>query len=85
MLLANSVTPALLVPRPRNELPPAVNRELKKSHDKKTKSLKLRDLTPKRDTKGGAGKASAPSGGPTSTVPTSLDEFLKSDSLRIKR
>ena len=85
MLLANSVTPALLVPRPRNELPPAVNRELKKSHDKKTKSLKLADLTPQKDAKGGAGKASAPSSSSTPTVPTSLDEFLKRDSLSIKR
>ena len=64
---------------------PAVNRELKKSQDKKTKSLKLRDLTPKKDAKGGAGKESTPPGGPISTVPTSLDEFLKRDSLSIKR
>jgi len=64
---------------------PAVNREFKKSHDKKTKLRKLRDLTPQKDAKGGAGKAAAPSKGPTSTVPTSLDEFLKRDSLPIKR
>jgi hypothetical protein len=64
---------------------PAVNREFKKSHDKKTKSLKLRDLTPQKDAKGGAGKGSAPSSGSTPTVPTSLDEFLKRDSLPIKR
>jgi len=64
---------------------PAVNREFKKSHDKKAKSLKLGDLTPQKDAKGGAGKTSAPSNGPASTVPTSLDEFLKRDSLAIKR
>ena len=62
----------------------AVNRELKKSHDKKTKSLKLRDLTPQKDTKRGGGKGSGPSNSSTSTVPESLDEFLKRDSLPIK-
>ena len=63
----------------------AVNRELKKSHNKKTKSLKLRDLRPQKDAKGRAGKGSALSNGSTSTVPTSLEEFLKRDSLPIKR
>ena len=71
--------------RARNRLFPAVNRQLKKSYEKKTKSLKLADLTPQKDAKGGAGKASAPSSSSTPTVPTSLDEFLKRDSLSIKR
>ena len=64
---------------------PAVNPESKKSQAHKTKTLKLRDLAPQKDTKGGAGKTSAPSDDSPSTVPTSLEEFLKSDSLPIKR
>jgi hypothetical protein len=66
-------------------LSPAVNRELKKSQDKKTKSLKLRDLTPQKDAKGGAGKSASSSNGSASRVPSSLNEFLKRDSLPIKR
>jgi len=66
-------------------LSPPVNRESKKSQAKKTKSLKLRDLTPQKDAKGGAGKGSAPFNDSKSTVPTSLEEFLKRDSLPIKR
>jgi len=62
-----------------------MNRESKKSDNKKTKRLKLRDLTPHRDAKGGADKVSARSNGSPSTVPTSLDEFLKRDSLPIKQ
>jgi len=63
---------------------PAVNPESKKSQDRKTKALKLRDLTPQKNAKGGAGKALTPFGESTSTVPTSLEEFLKRDSIPIK-
>jgi len=64
---------------------PAVNREFKKSDDKKTKKLKLQDPTAQKDAKGGAGKSASSSNGSASRVPRSLNEFLKRDSLPIKR
>jgi hypothetical protein len=56
------------------------------SQDRKTeqRELKIRDLPPQKDARGGASKPSKNSNS-AATVPKSLQEFLKRDSLPIKR
>jgi hypothetical protein len=50
----------------------------------KKRSLKLHDLTPRKTPKGGSSKKQSTAKKPSSTVPRSLEDFLKSDSLRIE-
>jgi hypothetical protein len=49
----------------------------------KKKPVKLRDLPARKQTKGGAPKSQDPPRKTRSPIPKSLEEFLRSDSLRI--
>jgi hypothetical protein len=54
-------------------------------HDQaaKKRGLKLRDLASRRGPKGGSSKSRHPAEGSKAPIPKSLEEFLRSDSLRI--
>jgi hypothetical protein len=60
-------------------------RQLKILQDKKQKKrqLKLRDLAPRKEAKGGTSKSPKRAGDSKSPIPKSLKDFLQRDSRRI--
>src|SRR5438128_8894186 len=70
---------------PFRSVNPVMNKQPRLDQDQKGRwpRMKLHDLPPRKEQKGGCSAKSAASENGTSGIPTSLQEFLKRDSLAI--